>query len=149
MAVNARTLPSSLEAEQAILGGMLIYPKVVGDVKDNDLHADDFFNENHQRLFRAMMYLMDQGQPIEPVGLITRLNDTKELNLVGGADYILRLTESAISSANSSTYIEVIRSRAQIRKLIETAQKIEAEGFENVKPIAIKKTRTKKAKGDA
>ena len=135
MAVNARMLPSSLEAEQAILGGMLIYPKVVGDVKDNDLQADDFFNENHQRLFRAMTYLSDQGQPIEPVGLITRLNDTKELNLVGGADYILKLTESAISSANSSTYIEVIRSRAQIRKLIETAQKIEADGFENVKPL--------------
>ena len=88
MALSTRQLPSSLEAEQAILGGMLVYPKVVGDVKDHDLTADDFFHENHQRLFRTMTYLIDQGQPVEPVGLITRLNDTHELNLVGGADYI-------------------------------------------------------------
>ena len=135
MALNTRQLPSSLEAEQAILGGMLVYPKVVGDVKDHDLTADDFFNENHQRLFRTMTYLIDQGQPVEPVGLITRLNDTHELNLVGGADYILKLTENAISSANATTYIEVIKSRAQVRKLIETAQKIEAEGFENIKSL--------------
>lgn len=135
MAQNLRQLPSSLEAERAILGGMLIYPKVVGDVKDYDLIAEDFFNENHQRLFRAMTYLMEQELPIDPVGLITRLNDTQELNLVGGADYILQLTESAISSANANMYIEVIKSRAQIRKLIETAQLIEAESFENVKPL--------------
>lgn len=135
MALNTRQLPSSLEAEQAILGGMLVYPKVVGDVKDHDLTADDFFNENHQRLFRTMTYLIDQGQPVEPVGLITRLNETHELNLVGGADYILKLTENAISSANATTYIEVIKSRAQVRKLIETAQKIEAEGFENIKSL--------------
>lgn len=135
MALSTRQLPSSLEAEQAILGGMLVYPKVVGDVKDHDLTADDFFHENHQRLFRTMTYLIDQGQPVEPVGLITRLNDTHELNLVGGADYILKLTENAISSVNATTYIEVIKSRAQVRKLIETAQKIEAEGFENIKSL--------------
>ena len=92
MAQNTRALPSSLEAEQAILGGMLVYPKVVGDVKDYDLLAEDFFNENHQRLYRAMTYLMDQGQPVEPIGLVTRLTDTNQLNLVGGADYILKLT---------------------------------------------------------
>ena len=135
MALSTRQLPSSLEAEQAILGGMLVYPKVVGDVKDHDLTADDFFHENHQRLFRTMKYLIDPGQPVEPVVLITRLNDTHELNLVGGADYILKLTENAISSVNATTYIEVIKSRAQVRKLIETAQKIEAEGFENIKSL--------------
>lgn len=135
MPQKARSLPSSLEAEQAVLGGMLVYPKVVGDVKDNDLIAEDFFNENHQRIFRAMTYLMDQGQPVEPVGLVTRLSDTNELNYVGGADYILNLTENAISSVNALAYIEVIKSRAQIRQLIETAQMIEADGFENVKPL--------------
>lgn len=135
MAVHSKQLPSSLEAEQAILGGMLVYPKVVRDVKDHDLVAEDFFQESHQRLFRAMTYLIEQGSPVEPVGLVTRLNDTQQLHLVGGADYILKLTETAISSANATTYIEVIKSRAQIRKLIETAQKIEAESFENTKPL--------------
>ncbi len=135
MANNPKQLPSSLEAEQAILGGMLVYPKVVKDVKDHDLVAEDFFHENHQQLYRAMTFLMDQGQPVEPVGLITRLNDTQLLQRAGGADYILKLTENAISSVNASTYIEVIKSRAQIRKLIETAQKIEVEGFQNIKPL--------------
>lgn len=135
MAIQSKQMPSSLEAEQAILGGMLVYPKVVGDVKDHDLIAEEFFNENHQRLFNAMTFLMEQGQPIDAVSLITRLTDTNELNLVGGADYVLKLTEYAISAANASTYIEVIKSRAQIRRLIETAQKIEVESLENIKPL--------------
>ena len=103
---QARQLPFSMEAEQAILGAMLIYPSVVRDVNDQDLQREDFFAENHQRIFDAMMTLADAGKPVEATGLISRLQDTGELNLIGGADYIVRLCDEAISSANSIFYIE-------------------------------------------
>lgn len=125
-----KQLPNSLEAEQSILGGMLIYPKVVMDVKDQDLQRSDFYAEAHQRIFDAMMYLNSNGKPIDATALLTRLNDTNELALVGGADAILSLTDHAIGSSNSIFYIDTIKSKAHLRHLIETAQSISEAGFD-------------------
>lgn len=125
-----KQLPHSLEAEQAILGAMLIYPKVVQDVNDQDLIKKDFFLESHQRIFNCMMHLYETGKPIDAMGLITRLNDLEELNLIGGADYILRLSDTAVSSANAVYYIEIIKNRAHLRNLIETAELIANDGFD-------------------
>lgn len=126
-----RQLPHSLEAEQSILGAMLIYPRVIQDVSDQDLIKEDFFLDIHQRIFSAMMYLVSNGKPIDATGLITRLQDTNELNLVGGADYILKLSDTAVTSANSIYYIEMIKERAHLRSLIETAEAIANEGFDS------------------
>lgn len=126
-----RQLPHSNEAEQAILGAMLIYPSVIRDVSDQDLVKEDFFLDLHQRIFSAMMHLVDTGKPIDAMGLITRLQDTEELNLVGGADYILKLSDTAVTSANSIYYIEMIKNRAHMRRLIETAEQIAEEGFDS------------------
>ena len=131
MATTMKQLPHSIEAEQAILGAMLIYPKVVQDVSDQDLIKGDFFLEAHQRIFNAMMHLYESGKPIDAMGLITRLNDLEELNLIGGADYILRLSDTAVTSANAVYYIELIKNRAHLRNLIETAELIANDGFES------------------
>lgn len=132
---QARQLPFSMEAEQAILGAMLIYPSVVRDVNDQDLVKEDFFAENHQRIFEAMMTLADAGKPVEATGLISRLQDTGELSIVGGADYIVRLCDEAISSANSVFYIEEIKNKAHLRRLITTAEKIAQKGFDSASPL--------------
>lgn len=126
----SRELPHSIEAEQAILGSMLVYPSVIRQIYDQGLHKDDFYLDVHQRIFHEMMYLSDHGKPVDVTGLITRLSDTNQLNLVGGADYVIKLSDTAISSANSSYYIEMIQNRAHLRNLIETAEAIAADGFE-------------------
>ncbi len=123
----SQELPHSNEAEQAILGAMLVYPKVVRIVFDQGLRQDDFYLNIHQRIFGAMIYLSDTGKPIDATSLITRLQDSDELNMVGGADYILKLSDTAVSQANSVHYIEIIKSRAHLRKLIETAEGIVEE----------------------
>lgn len=132
---QVRQLPHSLEAEQAILGAMLIYPSVIRDVGDQDLVKEDFFLDLHQRIFSAMMHLVDNGKPVDAMGLITRLQDTGELNLVGGADYILKLSDTAVTSANSIYYIEMIKNRAHMRRLIETAEQIAEEGFDSASEL--------------
>lgn len=126
----AKVLPHSNEAEQAILGAILVYPSVSRIVFDQDLVREDFYLDIHQRIFHAMEYLTENGKPIDATSLITRLQDSEELNLVGGADYILKLSDTAVSSANSVHYIELIKSRAHLRRLIETAEKIAEEGFD-------------------
>lgn len=125
-----REMPHSNEAEQAILGAMLVYPNVTRVVFDQGLDREDFYLDIHQRIFHAIEYLTDNGKPIDVTSLITRLQDSEELHLVGGADYIVKLSDTAVSSANSVHYIELIKSRAHLRRLIETAQRIAEEGFD-------------------
>lgn len=126
----SRELPHSNEAEQAILGAMLVYPSVSRVVFDQGLAAEDFYLDIHQRIFRAMEYLRENGKPIDVTSLITRLQDMEELHLVGGADYVVKLSDTAVSSANSVHYIDLIKSRAHLRRLIETAETIAEEGFD-------------------
>ena len=125
-----RVMPHSNEVEQAILGAMLVYPGVIRVVFDQGLVKEDFFLDIHQRIFAAMEYLSQNGKPIDVTSLITRLQDSEELHLVGGADYILKLSDTAVSGANANHYIELIKNRAHLRKLIETAQQIAEDGFD-------------------
>ena len=126
----ARELPHSIEAEQSILGAMLVYPSLVRMAIDQDLHAEEFYVEAHQRIYRCMMDLADSGQSVDITTLITRLNDTEQLALAGGADYVIKLSDSAVSSANGIFYIDIVKERYHLRRLIETAEQIAEEGFD-------------------
>lgn len=126
----SKEMPHSNEAEQAILGAMLVYPNVTRVVIDQGLVAEDFYLNIHQRIFNAMDYLIEGGKPVDVTSLITRLQDSEELHLVGGADYIVKLSDTAVTSANSVHYIELIKSRAHLRRLIETAELIAQDGFD-------------------
>ena len=82
-----------------------------------------------------MQDISDAGKPIDVTTLVSRLQDLEQLNLVGGADYIIKLSDTAISSANSSYYIDIIKSRAHLRRLIETAELIAEEGFDTASDL--------------
>ena len=79
----------------------------------------------------AALGLHENGQNVDVTTLITRLNDTSQLALVGGADYVIKLSDSAVSSANGVFYIDIIKQRYHLRRLIETAEKIAEEGFDS------------------
>lgn len=131
----ARELPHSNEAEQAILGGMMVYPSVSSIVFDQGLEASDFYLDIHQRIFSAMMDITNQGTPVDVTTLVARLQDTEQLHLVGGADYIIKLSDTAISSSNSLYYIEMIKNRAHLRRLIEVSSQIAEEGFDTASEL--------------
>ena len=111
----------------------MIYPSVTSVVYDQGLDVRDFYLDIHQRIFSAMMDITDSGKPVDVTTLIARLQDIEQLNLVGGADYIIKLSDTAISSANSVYYIEMIKSRAHLRRLIEAAEQIAEDGFDTAK----------------
>ena len=127
---SVKELPHSLEAEQSILGGMLVYPHVVSIVSDQGLLADDFYLDIHQRIYHATQEIIDAHKPIDVTTLTTRLQDKDELSLAGGIDYIIKLSDTAISPANSLHYIELIKERAHLRRLIYTAQEIVENGYD-------------------
>ena len=130
-----RELPNSLKIEQSLLGSLMIYPNVMNDCQDLDLSPDEFFTPSHQRIFQCMKEIKDNGQPLDINTIVTRLQDKDELEAAGGADYIVRLADSAISSANARHYIETIKNKAQLRALIYAADKIAQEGYESPEDI--------------
>lgn len=132
----SRELPHNHEAEQAILGALLIYPKSIQEVKDKDLSRDDFYVEAHKRIFDAMLDLLEQGMGVDPTTLVAKLQDKNELHLVGGVEYILLLSDSSVTSANAGYYIEIVKTKADARRLIETAERIAESGFDTSNELA-------------
>jgi len=124
-----RQLPSSLEAEQALLSSMLVYPSAVMITVEQGLKAEDFFAEAHKKLFTVMMMLQEEGKPIDGPSLIARCNDLSLLSQIGGVDFIMELADTSVSSANTKYYIEIIQNKSYLRHLILTAQNIAEEGF--------------------
>ncbi|HBS91330.1 MAG TPA: replicative DNA helicase [Erysipelotrichaceae bacterium] len=124
-----RQLPHSIEAEQSLLGAMLIYPSAIKTASESGLTSEDFFMQAHSRIFQAMLDLADSGKPVDATSLVTRLNDSQQLSSIGGADYILQIADNSVSSANVKYYAEMIQDKSYLRNLILTAQKIAEEGF--------------------
>lgn len=125
-----RELPNSQPLEQALLGSLMIYPSVMQECMDFDLQPIEFYLPAHQRLFACMQEIVSTGQRIDLNLVLTRLKDKEELESVGGTDYIIRLQDSAISSANTRNYIESIKNSAQLRRLIFAAEKISNESYD-------------------
>jgi len=130
-----RQLPSSLEAEQALLSSMMVYPSAVSTVIELGLRAEDFYAEAHRRLFQIMMSMQDEGKPIDSVSLISRCNDLKVLSAVGGVNMIMELADTSVSGANTKYYVELIQNKAYLRNLIAASQQITEEGFNSESDI--------------
>ncbi|KAF0226802.1 MAG: replicative DNA helicase [Erysipelotrichaceae bacterium] len=130
-----RQLPSSLEAEQALLSSMMVYPSAVSTVIELGLRAEDFYAEAHKRLYQIMMSMQDEGKPIDSVSLISRCNDLKVLSAVGGVNMIMELADTSVSGANTKYYVELIQNKAYLRNLIAASQLITEEGFNSESDI--------------
>lgn len=117
-----QTLPHSIEAEQALLSSMLAYANSVQTAVELGLRAEDFYIEAHKRLFGVLMMMYEEGKPIDYTSLVSKLNDLKQLNAVGGMAFILELSEVGVSSANTKYYVELIQDKAYVRNLILTTE---------------------------
>ena len=120
-------LPQSLDAEQAVLGAILLYPEALGNAVDAGLNSNDFFQSSHRHIFEAAQALDQAGQNVDMTLLINRLNEVKLINQVGGVNYLSDLLATATTLSNITAYVEIIRSKAQLRQLISSAQIILAE----------------------
>ena len=125
-----QTLPNSTEAEQALISSMLSYPNSVQTAIELGLHSEDFYVEAHKRIYGVMMSMFEEGKPIDSPSLLGRLNDLKMLNAVGGINFILELSDTSVSSANTKYYVELIQDKAYLRNLIITAQQIAQDGYD-------------------
>ena len=132
-----KELPNSQLFEQSLLGSLMVYPSVMSKCLEADLGFEEFYLPSHQRIFLSMQDIHDNGQLIDLNTVITRLQSKNELEAAGGADYIIRLMDHAVSSANTDQYIGEIKDKAQLRRLILAAEQISANSMNEGESVDI------------
>ena len=123
-AVSAiKTPPHSLEAEQSVLGGLLLENQAWDRVVEK-LTAGDFYNPGHKLIYAAISELSNESKPFDPLTLAEVLENKGELEDAGGLVYLAELAGNVPSVANIGAYADIIYERSVYRKLISTGQKI-------------------------
>lgn len=123
-------VPASIDAEEALLGSIILYADALRLAYEENVTPADFYVEANRKIYQIIQSLQSENKPVDSTSLITRLADLQQLNSVGGADYISHLTDMAISATNSEYYIEIIKEKSLLRKLIEVTDRIKKKTFE-------------------
>src|SRR5207244_1601682 len=124
-----RVPPQSLEAEESVLGGIMLDNTVIDRVI-GVLQPDDFYRGAHRKVFRAMVDLTERSEPVDLITLSETLKARGELAEVGGAAYLAELTERVPTAANAVHYAKIVRERSILRGLIEASTEIATRGYQ-------------------
>jgi replicative DNA helicase len=123
-----RTPPQDLDAEQSVLGGMLLSKDAVADVVEV-LRATDFYRPAHQLVFDAALDLYGRGEPVDPVTVSAELTRSGQLQRIGGASYLHTLVASVPTAANAAFYARIVAEKAVLRRLVEAGTRIVQLGY--------------------
>ena len=126
---NATIPPQNLEAEESVLGAMMISPGAIGAVSEI-LDASDFYRESHAKIYRAALALYAKGEPVDAITLTDELEERSELEGVGGRVRLHELAALVPATANSSHYARIVRETATLRGLIRAGGEISRLGWE-------------------
>lgn len=124
-----RIPPHNLEAEQSLLGSMLISQDAISLVTEI-VRADDFYKDAHRRVFEAVISLYARGEPVDPITVSEELKTMGFLEEVGGKPYIHTLMSVVPTAANAKYYAEIVERNAVLRGLIKAATSVAALGYE-------------------
>ena len=120
--------PHSLEAEQAVLGGLMLDNTAWDQIADL-ASEDDFYRHDHRLIFRAISRLAEQNKPLDVITLSEWLESHNELDNVGGLAYLGSLAKNTPSAANIKAYAGIVRERAILRGLIQVGTSISESAF--------------------
>lgn len=139
-----RSLPHNLDAEQSVLGSMIIDKTAIAQVTEV-LKTDDFYRDSHKIIFSGIMDLFQKDIPIDMITLIEHLKSIDKLEGAGGISYITEISNSIPSIANLNSYIKIVDEKAMLRRLIKASNEIIEKSYggqdqvENVVDFAQKK----------
>jgi replicative DNA helicase len=124
-----RVPPHSIDAEQAVLGGLMLDERAWERIADK-LNEDDFYRKDHRLIYRALTELSEKNMPCDAVTLGEWFESNKLAELVGGAAYIMQLANSTPSAANIVAYADIVREKSILRQLIDAGTEITGDGFQ-------------------
>ncbi|MFT5710603.1 MAG: replicative DNA helicase [Halioglobus sp.] len=120
--------PHSPEAEQSVLGGLLLSNDGWDSVAEA-VSANDFYRPSHRLIFKQIAKLANDGDPVDVITVADKLSANGELDAAGGLAYLAELASNTPSASNLRAYAQVVRERSSLRSLIEVAQSIAESGF--------------------
>ena len=120
--------PHSVEAEQSVLGGLML-DNNTWDAVSEVLLEEHFYRPTHRMIFRTMQKLVDGGSPLDVVTLSEELDRTGELEQAGGLEYLVTLARNTPSASNIRAYSEIVRDRSLLRQMISVANEISDSAF--------------------
>ncbi len=125
-----KILPNSLEAEQALLGCILLDNDAQADIF-SAVNVEDFYSEAHRNIYDSMVKVYNKSIPVDFVTLTNQLEVEKKLETIGGIDYITYLTNVVPSAANFQHYLNIVKNSSVRRHLISEAQEIIKSAFDS------------------
>lgn len=126
--------PHDLEAEQAVIGSMLIDKESVISALEL-LSAEDFYREDNKIIYSAIVNLYNKGEPIDIITLKSELLSMGKLEAVGGLEYITELPVNVPSTANVDKYIKIVEEKSSLRTLIKTANELITLGYDPTQEV--------------
>ena len=120
--------PNSIEAEQALVGGLMLNAQAWDKVADV-ISAVDFYRKDHRLIFQAIDRLIDAGSPCDVVTVSEHLDNRGELDQAGGLAYLATLANETAGAANARAYAKIIRERSMLRALINAGNEISGSAF--------------------
>ncbi len=123
-----RIPPQNVEAEQAVLGAILLDAEALVGVMER-IGSEDFYRASHQRIFEAMVELAEDNEPVDLVTLTARLKDKQQLDEVGGVSYLTELANAVPTAANVDYYAQIVEEKSMLRRLIRAATQIASNGY--------------------
>ena len=122
--------PQNMEAEQSVLGGILIENGAIHKVMEI-LTPDDFYRDSHKKIFNSLLDLSERDEPADLITLTHELRKKDQLDPIGGASYVASLIDSIPTAANIEYYARIVKEKAILRKLIEAATDIVTQSYED------------------
>ncbi len=142
--LEGRLPPQNIEAEQSVLGSLMLDKEAIVRVADI-LNPDDFYRGSHANIFQVMLDLYEKNEPIDLLSLTNRLEEKNQLEEVGGASYLTSLVNSVPTAAHVTHYAKIVKNKKVLRDLIETSHQMtqlsyqEPEDVENLVDTAEQK----------
>lgn len=131
-----RLPPQNIEAEQSVLGALLLDKEAIYKVADVITSAD-FYRDNHRLIYEAMEGLFEKRIPIDVLTLTEELEREKKTKLIGGASYLATLANAVPSAAHVVHYAQIVANKATLRRLISSASETVELGYEEREPVEI------------
>lgn len=129
-----RLPPQNVEAEQAVLGAILLAPESLVTLAER-LHPEDFYRGAHQLLYSAALEVAEAGDPVDMVTLTAKLQTQGKLAEAGGVEYIIALSRSVPTAANIDYHAQIVVDRAMLRRLIGVTTDIAATGYAGTEDV--------------
>ena len=131
---NLKVPPHNLEAEQSVLGSLMLDKDAVIKIADL-LKVGDFYKDDHNLIYETMLELYEEREPLDVLSVSNKLEEKEKLEQIGGSSYLASLVNTVPSAANVAHYAKVVQKKATLRRLISAASRIEEMGYDEKEDV--------------